>query len=422
VIGPLLTLLAATGLAAEPVPTEPTGHAAEPRVMHLADALQAAATHPAVRAAEATAEGAAARADEARGALLPQVDGRASWDHTFGEGAAWAGSVGLEQTIFDFGATPNSWAAARRTAAAGRLDTEEVQVAVALAVRHAWFAAVAAKALVGVAAEALANEERHLGQVEAFVEIGTRAPIDLAKARTDRANARVALLRAQGAYEQAKAALDQAMGVEGPLDFDVADEPFPAVDGEDRPTESLLDEALASRPDAAALTERMAAQRARVHAATGAYGPALSFGATAGASGARLDGLGPSVGVGLDLAVPIFDGGVLHAQAHEARAELAVLEAEADTLRQQARVEIETARLAVATEKAALEAADEAVEAARQQLGLAQGRYETGVGNAIELGDAQLARTNAEGQRVSAAYDLAAARAELLAALGRPAW
>ncbi len=57
---------------------------------------------------------------------------------------------------------------------------------------------------------------------------------------------------------------------------------------------------------------------------------------------------------------------------------------------------------------------------ARLRLKLAEGRYEAGVGSAIELGDAQVALTHAGAQRVQAQFNLSTARAQLLAALGRP--
>jgi len=69
--------------------------------------------------------------------------------------------------------------------------------------------------------------------------------------------------------------------------------------------------------------------------------------------------------------------------------------------------------------KAALSASLEAEENARVRLRLAEGRYQAGVGSVIELGDAQVAVTNASAQRVQAEYTLASARAQLLHALGR---
>jgi outer membrane protein len=57
---------------------------------------------------------------------------------------------------------------------------------------------------------------------------------------------------------------------------------------------------------------------------------------------------------------------------------------------------------------------------ARQRLRLAEGRYQSGIGTVIELGDAQLALTAAAAQRVQADYTLSSSRgAQLLHALGR---
>ena len=80
---------------------------------------------------------------------------------------------------------------------------------------------------------------------------------------------------------------------------------------------------------------------------------------------------------------------------------------------------MEQAQLAVRAAKEGMVASEEAVTAAGERLRLAEGRYETGVGSAIELGDAQLGFSAGEAQKVEAAYNLASARAQLLVALGR---
>ncbi|HET6438852.1 MAG TPA: TolC family protein, partial [Anaeromyxobacter sp.] len=61
----------------------------------------------------------------------------------------------------------------------------------------------------------------------------------------------------------------------------------------------------------------------------------------------------------------------------------------------------------------------EAETNAREQLRLAEGRYQAGAGSIIELGDAQIAASTAAAQRVQAEYNLAAARASLVRSLGR---
>ena len=57
------------------------------------------------------------------------------------------------------------------------------------------------------------------------------------------------------------------------------------------------------------------------------------------------------------------------------------------------------------------------VEAARERL--ADARYSSGVGSAIELGDAQVALATAGAQVVQAQFNLSLARADLLNALGQ---
>ena len=71
--------------------------------------------------------------------------------------------------------------------------------------------------------------------------------------------------------------------------------------------------------------------------------------------------------------------------------------------------------------KATITAAEEALVNARDQLSLAEARYKQGLGSVIELDDAQVAYTTAAAQAVQARFGLAAARAQLLAALGAPA-
>jgi outer membrane protein len=49
---------------------------------------------------------------------------------------------------------------------------------------------------------------------------------------------------------------------------------------------------------------------------------------------------------------------------------------------------------------------------------LAERRYQTGVGDVIELGDAQVALTNAAAQEVGARFNVSIGRAQLIKAVG----
>jgi outer membrane protein len=424
-----LALLLAVALA-------PLARAADaPRVLSLDEAVRTALAHqPQLAQARASAEAARARADQARAGLLPQVNGQAQYQrgttNTGLSGLAatldtrndWSFSANASQLVFDFGQTSGRWTAALRSADAQVESARESELTTILNARTAFFQARAARDLAEVARATLQNQQAHLAQIDAFVKIGTRPPIDLATARTLVANAQVQLVQAENNYATARARLNQAMGTEGAVDYDVATDTLPAISGEDQSADVLLEEALRNRPDLAAALRQVEAADASLGAARGGYGPTLSVGASATDMGADAGQLRDrwNVAAGATLTIPIFQGGRTRAQVSEASANLRLAAAQRDTLRQQIRVDLENARLTVRAAQASVQAAIDATTNGREQLRLAEGRYRTGAGSALELSDAQLAATNAEAQQVNAEFQLASARAQLLAALGRP--
>ena len=398
----------------------------------LADALALAADSPVIRGDEAGARAATASARQARSVLLPQVSLDAGWSIGSSNAAIDTGltadpaassrydvGIGASQLLWDSGQSIADWRSAREDAAAAA-DLAATNVAVREDVRTAYFAASAARELVQVARDTLANQERHLVQVTAFIEIGTRPEIDRAQSRTDVANARVQLIQAEHTYTLARAQLDQAVGRPPGLTIEVGHEEMPAVEGEDGPLDTLVERASRDRPEVAAMARRVDAASASVRAATGGYGPDLSASAGLDAETTQLDRAALNWSAGLGLSWSVWSGGATAARVAAARAAVEVVQAQADALALQVRLEVASAQMDVRSALAVEAAAGDAVEAARQRLRLAEGRYETGVGSAVELGDAQLAATAAASQQVRAGFDLAAARARLLASLGSP--
>jgi outer membrane protein len=404
----------------------------------LDEALRLArAHHPRLQAARAQTLAQAAKVGQAKAPLLPQVSGNAGYTRSYGKqaasqssglfgsfgGGSWSNSyalgLGANQLIYDFGQTTGRWDAAKATLQSQEQSERNFAVQIAFNLRSAFFSAAAARAMVGVAEETLRNQEAHLRQIQGFVETGTRPEIDLAQARTDRANAQVQLINAQVAYDTAKALLNQAMGSERDTDYQVALPPAEPVEGEDGSTDSLLPVAFAARPDLLALARQIESQEQNTRSIKGGYAPALSASTGLSESGAALDQLDFGWYGKLSLNWQIFGGGITDQQMREARANTAALRAQYDLQRQQIRVDVEQARLAVRATKAAIAAAHEAAVNARVRLTLAEGRYQAGVGNVIELGDSQVALTTAAAQEVQAIYSLATARAKLRQALGQ---
>jgi outer membrane protein len=427
---PLLVLLLigqAAGVA--PAPT-----------LTLAQAVERAlARQPTLRQARAGIAAAEARVTQARAPQLPQVAGTGIYQRTTGNFTPRPGAIpnpqiqsswstrtynffsfgaSASQLIYDFGQTSGRRRAAEANTEVARANEEQTELELVLAVERAYFQALAEQELVRVAREALANQDKHLTQVRGLVEAGIRPDIDLASVRTDVANARVAVIGAENGMALARAQLEQQMG--GPAgSYALADESSAPVVGEAGPLERLVDTAVAGRPELRSLARARQAQEATITALRGGYAPSLAATGAASEAGTTLDHLVPNWVVGATLTWPLLQGGLTEGQVREARANLAAVDAQAEAARLQVRIEVEQAQLGVRATHAAGLAAEEAVTSARELLRLAEGRYAGGLGNVIELGDAQVAFTNAEAQAVASRYNLAIARAQLQAALGR---
>jgi outer membrane protein len=412
-------------------------------VLSLPDAVhEATLRHPQLKEARGATQAARARVGEARAPLLPQLTGFASYQRTTANFVNKPGSVPpsvgngpaatfdtynffnfgvtATQLLFDNLGTIQGFRAAGLNAEAQARTEQQTLADVVLAVRTAYFNARALKELVAVARDTLANQEKHLAQIQGFVRNGTRPQIDLAQAKADYANAQVQLINADNGYEIAKAQLNQAMGFEGPTSYDLADDTLPPVDGEDGTAEPLVSEALKSRFDVLAIDRQVSADRLIIRQQQAGYGPTFALSTTLNAADVQIDQLVPNWNVIISMNWPIFNGLLTREQAREAEGNWLTAVGQRDAVRQQARLDVETARLRVRAAKAATVAARDALANERERLKLAEGRYKSGVGSVLELGDAQLAATSAAAQTVQAEYALAGARAFLLHALGRP--
>ena len=429
----LLVLLAAPGLAGGQAAAPAGPPAAGKRIVTLEEAVRSAVSlHPQLRQAQASASAGEARTDEARSGLLPQLDATAGYERqgtnstspaARAAGAAgghdlWSGQLSLGQSLFDPG-TYWSWRSAGSAAQSLRDAADTARLDVISGVRAAFFAARADRDLVRVAQETVTNDQAHLRQTEAFVEVGTQPSIALAQSKSALATARLTLIQAQNAYDNAKAQLAQAMGLATWDDFEVGDDTMPAVPGEDGPLDPLLAEALAARPELASLrAQQLAEEQVRSSSRTG-YLPAVSAKGTYTEEGPSLGNTVSSWTAGLNLSWALFDGGLTPARVREADATLDALRAQEEGLRTSIRVALEQAYLGVRAAVTSVQAATEAEVNAREQLRLAEGRYQAGAGSIIELGDAQVAESTAAAQRVQAEYNLGSARAALVRALGR---
>ena len=128
--------------------------------------------------------------------------------------------------------------------------------------------------------------------------------------------------------------------------------------------------------------------------------------------------LQPTWSVGLNLVIPIFDGFRTTYRVEETLHNYYNIKAQEEDRRQLIALEVEQSYLRVVELQERINATDSAARAAKENLDLAQGRYQVGVGSIIEITDAETLYTEAQTTYIRTIYDYKIADAQLARAMG----
>lgn len=331
----------------------------------------------------------------------------------------WTANLSLQQTIWDFGRTLNRYRLARAEAQQALARQQLVEELVDLSAEAAFRTARAADELVAAMEESLRQAQAHLALARGRAEVGMAAPYDVSRAEVEVAQASVRVIQAANGRDLALAELAIACGLEAlPEGAELAEAPprvMPELPSLDAAMEEAMD-ALPEMREARAAVE--AAERAHASAVSELF-PSLGLTGTASLRGREFDDLQPGWTAVVSLSVPLINGGADLAGIRERRAQLAAAQASFTQLRRALRLDLETALLSVQEASARLGAAEAMERAASEGLLLAEGRYQTGLGSALELADAQSQLATARAERVQSALDLSISLARLERLLGR---
>jgi outer membrane protein len=396
--------------------------------------------HPSLTAAQENLSASRSRVDQATSPYLPQVQASTGYseNHQTGGGLGdtttkgYSSTLSVNQTIYDFGKTGNNRRAAMANENSFDLDLHRVRAETILNVKQAYYALLQAKRLVLIAQQTLAQTEGHLKQAEAFFTAGSKPKFEVTRAEVDFNNARLGLINAQNAARIDTIALYNAMGIDPAGDIEIEDAPSATalVPG----LAEAQTTALANRPEMRKAESDIEAAKSRVHAEESNYYPTLaangaytwSQGKSQGQylgqppfGGTRYNSdLQDSWNAGIMLTVPLFQGGLTRAKVGEARANQRALEAQQHLLRQTILLEVSQVYADLENASARISVMDSQLQKARESLTLAEGRYQAGVGQSLDVTDARVAAAKAETDQVQAQHDYQLAIARLNKAMG----
>ena len=413
------------------VPREPAREAAQtipPDIAPRAQALGlndvvdvALRNNPQTQMSWAQARSGAATYGAANAARLPTVDGTANF--TRAQSTSQLGSserstvtptVSLSYLLLDFGGRSGTIAAARAAAIALDLTHNATLQSVALQAEGAYFTFQAQQQLVTAARLTVAEADTNLAAARQRNRAGVATIADVLQAETLLAQAQLDLETTEGNLQTARGNLAVAMGLPPTAPFQLA----PVTDTLPltmlaTQVDTLINRALALRPDLAALREDIERSQAEVRVARSAQLPSLTLGSSVGKSFSNVtnfQGLNYSVTIGVQ--IPIFNLARSY-NVTAAEAQAAVASARADLLRTQVAQQVYTAYYALQTATQRTRTAQTLLASATRSEEAARARYRAGVGTILDLLTAQTALANARAQQAQTRWSWGLALAQL---------
>jgi outer membrane protein len=285
-----------------------------------------------------------------------------------------------------------------------------------LNVRDGYFSVLAAQELVDVRQKTVQDQSKHLDQIKAFFQVGRVPKIDVTRQEVQLANAQLDLVQAQSDLKVGQAALATAMGLPVKSTFTLVDV-LGAARAPDL-VDSYLTEAQTLRPDLQALRQVVIAAQGDVVSARSNFKPRLNFTSFADFENLKFP-LIWNLGFGESLLQPLLSGGFNRAFLNETEQARNAAESNLRSARLQVDREVYTDYANTTVAQQQIDLASVADQEARENLAFAEGRYSAGVGNIIELTDAELLAASASAQVVTARYNYQLAYGRLEVAAGR---
>jgi HAE1 family hydrophobic/amphiphilic exporter-1 len=326
----------------------------------------------------------------------------------------YTGDLALSQTVFTWGKVGAAVRAAKSGIESAEDQLELFRQAAIRDVTAAFLDVLLAKELETIAADTLAQRERHQAEAKHRFKLGTATDYDVLAADVAVENVRPEVIHAANAVRTARERLrlvlaepDLTAEPTGTLEVELADPPG---------YEEVTAEALERRPDLKELAHRLDVYDELIKIAKAGNKPRLDLRGAAGLkelSAGPLVGRGKTWNVGLYLSFPLFDGFATQGRVLEARSDY-----------ERNRIDLEHSRDNVALEaKTTVDAVREAAEIvrslggtetqARRLLQMAERGFELGVKTRIEVDDAQLNLRAAQVNLARARRDYRVARVNL---------
>ncbi|MCX5866557.1 MAG: TolC family protein [Proteobacteria bacterium] len=312
-------------------------------------------------------------------------------EHTFGLTAS--------QVLFSSGRVTSYYRAARAGRSASEHNYARQERAVTLQVEEAYLNALLAREALQITRVSLENTLKDHEIITQRQKSGLGSEFEVMGHAVELNNRRIEAINAGNGQKLAHNYLKVIIGIDPAEEISLTDsynEAFPDLD-----YEKIHGQMLGQEPSLRALENLVQvnenlyrAQRADYFPLVAAFGSYQYSGNSDKFFTDKKD-FDQTIVAGVQVTVPIYEGGVKNAKKNEAFREVTKSRLELSRVRKMIELDLENTYLAYVSSLKELEAVREMVQLAEKAYGLSQLRYQSGLGSLTELRDAELSLTRA---------------------------
>lgn len=302
-------------------------------------------------------------------------------------------SISGNMLLFDFGKTKAQADIAKRSYESAKYSLENTINSVIFLVKQSYYNLLFAQQQVRVYEETVKDYEMHLEQAKAYYDIGTKAKIDVLTAESNLGKAKLGLIQANNTLKVAYVQLSNAMGMPEFKDYDVIDNL--KMKNYNIGVDDAVNTAYETSPELLAAKKRADATGLLVRASKRAFTPDLS-GFAGYSRGGRHINTDDGYQIGAQLSYSTVNLLLLKKQVDEAKATYKKELADYENIKQNIYYEVNQAYLNLIAAQESISVAKLSMDQAKEQYDQASGRYKVGLGDAIELKDAETTYRNSQ--------------------------
>ena len=319
--------------------------------------------------------------------------------------------------LFDFGKTKAQADIAKRSYEAAKYNLQTSINNVVFSVKQAYYNLLFAQQQVKVYEDTVKDYTLHLEQAKAYYNIGTKPKIDVLTAEYNLGNAKLNLIQAKNTLKTAYVQLSNAMGMPDYSDYEVTDNLVQKV--YDIDVEQAVKTAFETSPELLAAKKKADASELLVRSSKRAFTPDISGFAGYTRGGKKVDtDYGYQFGAQLNYSTVNLMR--LKKQVDEAKATYKRDLADYDNTKQNIYYQVKEAYINLENAQESIGVAKLSMDRAKEQYDQASGRYKVGLGDAIELKDAETTYRNSQLEYYNTLLNYHVSAANLEKLMGAP--